>query len=424
MQLEDQAALSPSPMRVSVVIPCLNEAETIEECVRTARRVLRENWIIGEVVVVDNGSEDGSGELARAAGARVVEEPRRGYGNAYLAGFAAARGAYIVMIDADMTYDFDEIPRFVRELDEGAQLVMGNRMEAIEPGAMSLLSRIGNPLLSGFLNLLFRTPIRDAHCGMRALHRDILPTLALRATGMELASEMVIRATRASLEIRELPIALRPRGGKSKLAPFRDGWRHLRLMLLYNPNFLFLLPGILFGMIGTAVMLLVFAHASLFGRAFFVHTLIAGSLLVIVGTQLFAFGLCGRAYAVNHLGDRDPWLERNTMRFRLEQGLVLGLALMSAGVVLGAVVISDWVAHGLGSLSDERVTILAATLFIVGIQVFFTSFLLSIIGLRRPDMLLGTAPVGEGRGHGVRARSLRSLPRPTAAKAGGSARLT
>jgi glycosyltransferase involved in cell wall biosynthesis len=420
-QLEHPVGHSPSPARVSVLIPCLNEAQSIQECVRTARRVLRENWITGEVVVVDNGSDDGSGDLARAAGARVVEEPRRGYGNAYLAGFAAALGDYIVMIDADMTYDFDEIPRFVRQLDEGAQLVMGNRMRAVEPGAMSLLSRIGNPLLSGFLNLLFRTPIRDAHCGMRAFRRDILPTLELRATGMELASEMVIRATRANLEIRELPIALRRRGGTSKLVPFRDGWRHLRLMLLHNPTFLFLLPGTLFGFIGTTVVALVFAHASLFGRAFFIHTLIGGSLLLIVGTQLFGFGLCGRAYAVNHLGDRDPWLERNIQRFRLEQGLMLGLGLMSAGLALGAVVVSHWIARGLGSLSQERVSILAATLVIVGIQIFFTSFLLSIIGLRRQDTVADVGPTRDGSARAARLGSLRYLPRP-AAKSGRRAR--
>jgi glycosyltransferase involved in cell wall biosynthesis len=386
-----------SPMRVSVVIPCLNEAESIEVCVRRARKVLREGRIAGEVLVVDNGSDDGSGGLARAAGAKVVEEPRRGYGQAYLAGFAAARGEYVVMIDADLTYDFDEIPRFVQELDDGADLVMGNRMSAVEPGAMTLLSRIGNPLLSNFLNLLFRTPVGDAHCGMRALRRDVLSTLALRATGMELASEMVIRAAKAELDIRELPIALRRRGGTSKLAPVRDGWRHLRLMLMYNPTFLFLLPGVLFALSGTALIALVFAHASLFGRAFFIHTLIGGSLLVIVGTQLFGFGLCGRAYAVFHLGDRDPWLERTSMRFRLEHGLMVGVALMSAAAALVALILSAWIARGLGNLAQERVTVLAATLFIVGIQVFFTSFLLSIIGLRRPERLVQVPqPVAAG----------------------------
>src|SRR5436309_15684778 len=241
-------------LAVSVVIPCLNEAESIGLCVTAAQRVLDEHGLDGEVVVVDNGSDDGSGVLARLAGARVVYEPRRGYGSAYLAGFAEAWGDYIVMIDADLTYDFEEIPRFVRELDAGAELVMGNRLEAVEPGAMSMLSRIGNPLLSGFLNLLFRTPISDAHCGMRAVRRDVLPVLALQATGMELASEMVIRASRGGLDIRELPIALHPREGESKLSPFRDGWRSVRLMLVYHPNFLFLFPGALVGGIGALLM--------------------------------------------------------------------------------------------------------------------------------------------------------------------------
>jgi glycosyltransferase involved in cell wall biosynthesis len=377
------AAVSLPDLQVSVVIPCLNEAESIERCVRSAREVLEEAGLDGEVIVADNGSEDGSADLARAAGATVVEEPRRGYGSAYLAGFAAARGEYIVMIDADLTYDFGEIPRFVRELDNGAELVMGNRMEGVQPGAMSPLSRLGNPMLSGFLNLLFRTPIGDAHCGMRALRRDVLPRLALQSTGMEFASEMVIRASRADLEIRELPIALHCREGESKLSPFRDGWRHLRLMLLYHPTFLFLLPGILFGAIGVALMSLVFAHASLFGRPYFIHTLIGGSLLVVVGAQLFGFGLCGRVYAVYQLGDRDEGLERLGAKFRLEHGLLTGLALMGAGAALGAVIVAHWAAHGLGGLAEERETVLAATLLIVGVQVFFTSFLLSFMGLRR-----------------------------------------
>ena len=368
---------------MSVVIPCLNEADSIGQCVSAAQRVLDEHGLDGEVIVVDNGSEDGSGVLAALAGARVVDEPRRGYGSAYLAGFAEARGDYIVMIDADLTYDFDEIPRFVRELDAGAELVMGNRMQAVEPGAMSTLSRIGNPLLSGFLNMLFRTPIGDAHCGMRALRRDVLPLLGLQATGMELASEMVIRASRSGIEIRELPIALHPREGESKLSPFRDGWRHLRLMLVYHPNFLFLFPGALVGAIGTVLMAVVFARASLFGHFFYIHTLIAGSLLVIVGTQLVGFGLCGRSYAVYQLGDRDPAFERFGRRVRLEHGLLLGVGLMLAGFAVGAAVVVHWIAQGLGSLAEERVTILAATLLIVGVQVFFTSFLLSLLGLRR-----------------------------------------
>ena len=191
---------APSTRRVSVLIPCLDEAETIVECVTSARDVLEQNGLEGEVIVVDNGSTDGSGDLARGAGARVVEEPRRGYGSAYLAGLAAARGDYIVMVDADLTYDFGEIPRFVQELDGGAQMVVGNRFGGVQPGAMSWVSRVGNPLLSGFLNALYRTNVRDVHCGMRALRRDVLPVLDLRTVGMEFASEMVIRATREHLD--------------------------------------------------------------------------------------------------------------------------------------------------------------------------------------------------------------------------------
>jgi glycosyltransferase involved in cell wall biosynthesis len=233
-----------SVIEVSVVIPCLNEAENIEECVRRSLDALSEAGIAGEVVVADNGSEDGSAELAAAAGARVVHEPRRGYGSAYLAGFGAARGEYIVMLDADMTYPFKDIPRFVEELRGGAQLVMGDRMDNIQPGAMHWMHRyIGNPLLSGTLNLFFRTGVRDAHCGMRGFRRDILPTLDLRATGMEFASEMVIRASKERLAISEFPIEYHPRGGESKLSRFRDGWRHLRFLLVHSPTHLFIVPG-------------------------------------------------------------------------------------------------------------------------------------------------------------------------------------
>ena len=245
------------------MIPCLNEEENIDECVRRARSVLEDSGLAGEVIVVDNGSEDRSAELAAAAGATVVHEPRRGYGSAYLAGFEAARGDYIVMIDADLTYDFEEIPNFVRQLDEGAELVMGNRMKNIQPGAMSLMSRIGNPILSSFLNLVYRTPIGDAHCGLRAIRRDALPRLDLQSTGMEFASEMVIRAVRADLDIREQPISLRVRGGESKLSPLRDGWRHLRLMLVYSPGFLFFIPGAVMVAIGTLTIATVLAKLTI-----------------------------------------------------------------------------------------------------------------------------------------------------------------
>jgi glycosyltransferase involved in cell wall biosynthesis len=369
--------------QVSVVIPCLNEAASIGECVTRARQVLDDAGRSFEVVVVDNRSEDGSDEIAAAAGAEVVFEPRRGYGNAYLAGFAAARGEYVVMIDADLTYDFAEIPRFVAKLEDGADLVVGNRLARLEPGSMHWLNRAGNTLLSGFLNMLLRTPLSDAHCGLRAVRRDALRQLDLQSGGMELASEMVIRASREHLDVRELPITLHPRAGESKLSRFRDGWRHLRLILVYNPTFLFIVPGLVLLAVGAILMLLVLADVTVSGRGLFVHTLIGASLLVVVGTQLVGFGLCARAYAVYQLGDHDRLLEAAQRRLELEHGLALGALVVCAGVAVGGVVVGRWISEGFGPLAEERLAVVAATLVIVGTQIFFTSFLLSIMGLRR-----------------------------------------
>jgi hypothetical protein len=366
------------------VIPCLNEAENIELCVSAALRALREMDVPGEVVVADNNSEDDSARLAERAGARVVVERRRGYGSAYLAGFAASRGRYIVMADADLTYDFNEIPRFVAELENGAEMVIGDRMDNIQPGAMPWLHRyVGNPLLTGLLNLFFRTGISDAHCGMRALRREVLARLDLRTTGMEFASEMVIRASKEKLRIAEFPIEYHPRGGESKLSSFRDGWRHLRFLLVHSPTHLFIVPGAALATIGTLIVVLVGAGLDFFGRAWGLHTLIGGALLMIVGTQVLALGLCAHAYGTYFMGEQDPWFDRMRARFRLEHGLLLGGLFVLVGLVSGGVIVGTWIANGFGSLSEERLAIVAASLLIVGIQVFFSSFLLSILGLRR-----------------------------------------
>ncbi|TMK39910.1 MAG: glycosyltransferase family 2 protein [Actinobacteria bacterium] len=369
---------------VSVVIPCLNEAQAIRRCVGAASAALAETGISGEIVVVDNGSTDGSPALAEAAGARVVHERRQGYGSAYLAGFAAARGDYIVMADADLTYDFAEIPRFVRELQSGAELVIGDRMENIRPGAMSWLHRyVGNPVLTGMLNLFFRTGVKDAHCGMRAVRRDVLPRLDLRTGGMEFASEMVIRASKENLAIRQLPIEYHPRSGYSKLQSFRDGWRHLRYLLIHSPTHLFILPGAVMSGLGTVIAVGVLAHVDVLGRRWDLHTEIAGALLMIVGVQVLALGLCARAYGSYFMGETDPWFERMRARFRLEHGLLLGGGIGLLGLAAAVVILVDWIRRGLGSLAEERLAVLAAALIIVGIQVFFSSFLLSILGLRR-----------------------------------------
>jgi glycosyltransferase involved in cell wall biosynthesis len=369
---------------VSVVIPCLNEEMNIEACVTSARTAMEQAGLAGEVVVVDNASEDRSAELAAKAGARVVSERRRGYGSAYLAGFAAARGTYIVMGDADQTYDFAEIPRFVAELEKGAELVMGDRMKNIQPGAMPWHHRyIGNPILTGILNTFFHTGVSDAHCGMRALRRDVLPRLDLRTTGMEFASEMVIRAAKEELKISEFPIEYHPRGGESKLSSLRDGWRHLRFLLVHSPNHLFLLPGLVMTALGAVIMGLVIGRVELFGRAFDLHTEVAGALLTIIGVQIVALGLCAHAYGAYFMGERDPWFDRMRSRYRLEHGLALGFGTAFAGFAIGATIVGIWIDRGLGALSEERLAVFAATLLIVGVQIFFSSFLLSILGLRR-----------------------------------------
>jgi glycosyltransferase involved in cell wall biosynthesis len=369
---------------VSVVIPCLNEAENIESCVAAALEAIARMGVHGEVVVADNNSEDDSARLAEQAGARVVIERRRGYGSAYLAGFAASSGRYIVMADADLTYDFEEIPRFVEALQDGAEMAIGDRMDNIQPGAMPWLHRyIGNPILTGLLNLFFRTGISDAHCGMRAVRREVLPRLDLRTTGMEFASEMVIRASKENLRIAEFPIEYHPRGGESKLSSFRDGWRHLRFLLVHSPNHLFILPGAALAGLGTVIVVFVGAGLDFFGRAWGVHALIGGALLMIVGTQVLALGLCAHAYGTYFMGEQDPWFDRMRARWRLEHGLLLGGLFSLVGLVMGGLIVATWIAHGFGSLADERLAVVAASLLIVGIQIFFSSFLLSILGLRR-----------------------------------------
>jgi glycosyltransferase involved in cell wall biosynthesis len=369
---------------VSVVIPCLNESASIERCVQTAASAIERAGLTGEIVVADNGSDDGSPELAAEAGARVVHEPRKGYGSAYLAGFDAARGEYIVMADADLTYDFNEIPRFVELLEDGAELVMGDRMANIQPGAMPWLHRyVGNPVLTGILNLFFHTGVRDAHCGMRALRRDVLPRLDLRTTGMEFASEMVIRAAKERLDIRQIPIEYHPREGESKLSSFRDGWRHLRFLLVHSPTYLFLIPGAFMALLGAFVLLAVLAQINVLGRSWDIHSMVAGAMLLIVGSQVLALGLAARAYGVYVLGERDPWFEWMRARLRLEHGLLVGGVVFLAGLIVSGVIVGIWADRGFGALSEARLAVLAATLIIIGIQIFFGSFLLSILGLRR-----------------------------------------
>jgi glycosyltransferase involved in cell wall biosynthesis len=376
--------LDHATLDVSVVIPCLNEAETIAICIRKARGAIERRGLAGEVIVVDNGSTDGSPELASAEGAQVLREPRRGYGNAYLAGLAAARGRYIVMGDGDDTYNFDEVDRFVEALEEGADLVMGSRLKGrIHKGAMPLLHRyVGNPVLTRVLNRFYGSGVSDAHCGMRALRRDTLTSLDLRMPGMEFASEMVIRASKAGLRIEEIPIEYHVRRGESKLNSFRDGWRHLRFLLVHSPTHLFLFPGVALFAAGFLAMLAILADFNLLGRQWDLHSMIAAAMVCIAGVQVVSLGLAARAYGVHHLGEQDRLFERFE-GLRLEHGLIAGTLTLLAGLGTWIGVLITWAGRGFGALSEQKLSVLSLTLIVVGLQVIFTSFLLSIVGLRR-----------------------------------------
>jgi glycosyltransferase involved in cell wall biosynthesis len=373
------------PLDVSVVIPCLNEAETIAICINKARNAMVREGLSGEVVVVDNGSTDGSDRIAADAGARVIHEQRKGYGNAYLAGFRAARGHYIVMGDGDDTYDFDEVGRFVRPLEADADFVMGSRLRGrIHKGAMPPLHRyVGNPVLTGVLNLFYGSGVSDAHCGMRAFRREALERLDLRMPGMEFASEMVIRASKAGLRIEEIPIEYHARSGESKLRSFRDGWRHLRFLLVHSPTYLFLVPGVALLVLGALLMLTVMVNLNLFGREWDLHAMIAAAMLTISGTQVVCLGLGAKAYGVHHLDEHDRLFDRYDGRVRLEHGLLAGSAVFLAGFAAALAVLVVWINRGFGALGEERLAVLSLTLIVVGLQIVFTSFFLSIVGLRR-----------------------------------------
>jgi hypothetical protein len=367
---------------VSVVIPCLNEAEGVGVCVEKSIRAFEKMGVKGEVVVADNGSTDGSPEIAEAAGARVVHESRPGYGSAYLAGFAAARGRYIVMGDADDTYDFSAIDVFVEKLDEGYEMVIGNRMDSIQPGAMPWLHQyVGNPVLTRVLNIFFRSGVRDAHCGMRAFRRDALDRLNLRTTGMEFASEMVLRSSRAGLKVADIDIDYHPRIGESKLNTFSDGWRHLRFLLIHSPTHLFLVPGAVLLALGLAMMLVVLTGLDLFGRSWDLHAMIAASMCTIIGTQVVSLGLSAKAYGVYHLGEHDALHDRFEGRIRLEHGLLIGALIVIVGVVIAAWIVLSWVGSDFGSLSEQNLLVFSMTLVVLGMQTIFTSFFMSIVGM-------------------------------------------
>jgi hypothetical protein len=382
-----------APPLVSVVMPCLNEAETVGRCVAEARAALLAAGLAGEVLVADNGSTDGSQALAEAAGAHVVAVGERGYGAALAGGFAAARGTYVVMGDADLSYDFGAVPEFVRALESGADLVMGSRFAGrIEDGAMPPLHRwLGNPVLSGLGRLFFRTDVSDFHCGLRGFRRKALESLDLRTTGMEYASEMVVKAALFGLVIGEIPVTLR-RDGRSRpphLRTWRDGWRHLRFLLLYSPRWLFLVPGLLLAFGGAALVLWLLPGPRVaLGATWDVHSILAGAAMVLVGAQAVFFGVCAKIFGITEgLLPKDAMLERLFDRWiTLETGLAISLLALLAGAGLVLHVVSAWSAagfHDLAYATTMRWMIPGVLFLVLGAEGVFGSFLLSLLGVRR-----------------------------------------
>ncbi len=379
-------------MELTVVMPCLNEAETVATCVRKAVKFIADSGISGEVVVADNGSTDGSQKLAEDAGARVVNISDKGYGNALMGGILAARGDYVIMGDADDSYDFSNLMPFVTELRNGADLVMGNRFKGgIAPGAMPPLHRyLGNPVLSFVGRLFFRSKIGDFHCGLRGFRRDSAIKLGLQATGMEFASEMVVKATLAKQKITEVPTTL-AKDGRSRpphLRSWRDGWRHLRFLLLFSPRWLFFVPGLVVGVAGLVIGAVVATGPLTIGSVTFdVDTLVAASAMVVIGFQAVLFWLFTQVYAgAEGFLPEEPKVQRLLGNLSLERGLLAGAAIGLAGLVGLIFSLTYWQANKFGQLNYEhalRLMVPSVTALVVSCQLVLGTFFLSILGIKQ-----------------------------------------
>jgi len=377
---------------LSVVMPCLNEAETLRACIMKAKDALKAAAISGEIIVADNGSTDGSQEIALDCGARVVEVKERGYGSALQAGMAAARGKYMLMGDADESYDFSHIPRFLQELRGGADLVMGNRFRGgIAKGAMPSLHRyLGTPVLTWIGRLFFKVPAGDINCGMRAFTREAYEKMALRSTGMEFATEMLVKASVLGMKVTEVPTTLSP-DGRSRpphLRTWRDGWRHLRFLLLYSPRWLFLYPGLLLMLLGSVVAGLLIRGPQRIGSVVFdVDTLVYATISIVLGFQVVTIAVFAKVFAVSEgLLPPDRKIERFFSYANLENGLVTGALIFIAGLALSVYAVGTWRAHHFGPMNSSqilRVTLPAAILMVLGLQISVASFFLSLLRLKR-----------------------------------------
>jgi glycosyltransferase involved in cell wall biosynthesis len=390
--VQNSNASGENTLELSILMPCLNEAETLEICIEKALRSLRELDIVGEVIIADNGSTDGSQDIATRMGARVVPVAAKGYGSALMGGITVARGVYIIMGDADDSYDFANLGAFVEKLREGCDLVMGNRFKGgIKPGAMPFLHKyLGNPVLTWLGQLFFSSPAGDFHCGLRGFRRDSILKLDLQTTGMEFASEMVVKASLYKLQIAEVPTVLSP-DGRSRpphLRTWRDGWRHLRFLLLYSPRWLFLYPGIFLIILGLIVGFWLLPGTQKIGNINFdVHTLIYAAIAVIVGFQAVSFAFFTKVFAISEkLLPEDPKLKKIFRYVTLETGLIAGVTLILIGIVGSFLSLTIWSQTDFSILDPSktlRVVIPSVTCLTVGLQVILSSFFLSVLGLKR-----------------------------------------
>jgi len=379
-------------IELSIIIPCLNEEKTLASCIKKAAAFLDKHNIAGEVIVADNGSTDGSLDIAVEEKVILVHVPFQGYGSAIQGGINAAHGIYVIMGDADESYDFSSLKPFVDKLRDGYDLVMGNRFQGgIDKGAMPVLHRyLGNPVLSGIGRMFFHSPIGDFHCGLRAFRKESIVKLGLKTTGMEFASEMVVKATLNHLKITEVPTTLRPDGRDRPphLNSWSDGWRHLRFLLLYSPRWLFLYPGICMAVLGIVLLFALSVKSQrIFGVTFDIHTMVYASALTILGMQAIMFALFAKVFAVtNKLVPYNDKVISYVTKFTLEKGLLIGLVLILAGMMGSVYAILAWKGDSFGSLvptSMMRVVIPSSTSIITGAQCILASFFLSVLGLVR-----------------------------------------
>ncbi len=377
---------------ISVILPCLNEEKAIESCLRQLEILTLENSYKLEVIIVDNNSTDSSPSILSKMKEenfpfefKVVKETIRGYGSAYQKGLSIARGKYLIMVDLDGTYDFFDIPKFIEKLQQGFDLVVGNRfINNKKLGSMPWHHRyIGNPLLSGIVRLLFKIKIRDIHCGIRAITLTSLKKITLRTSGMEFASEMIIKSAKNKLSITEIPVIYKERIGKSKLNTFQDGWRHLRFILLYSPLVIFLIPGTILFVLGVILMSIqYFINISIFNIHFYIHPMFLFSSFIIIGYQLIFFAFFAKIYSIIHMSEKNEIFEKMFKYITIEKAGIAGLIMSLFGIGIYIFIFYNWINSNMGPLEEEKNALIGLTSIILGVQTVASAFMLSIIGIK------------------------------------------